>query len=472
MGLRKYFVGGFLILGLLVAGFIFLIRGCLSKFDERAAIVPVLYIERDGKAVLFSLVKFEKTTSYSQKGGFTSKSVSTSYFIQSNDPQTGARIAEQKIKHHDDIRHYPVETLGSGNGLAWVFMGELMAFDPFSLEKKADKEIIESKNPALKGKLPDERRYYLFNTSDKSITITANDGTFWKLNTGTLLVAPQDEPEPRSTMEAAMKRIEKLQEQNRKAQDSLYQHDHPSKLYAAGKITQNQYAKFQEKFFARRDSLYAERDSLQNLVSLVRKKESNIRQLHSTIESLQRGNNSYQQIKSNQDTVDAHWWGLYSKTEFEKLYGQVRMEPEYDETARRQLYQATYIEESDGDCRIKKEEATLVSPEMFFLQGGFLLDKQTALPVRLQNSHAKLVVHKDKIGNEGKILLTRIDQPGKVPWTIKTNLKEWTDWVIAGNRLYIFGADNPALSSNDCNVLFCVDLNNGNTSRYDYFTNK
>jgi hypothetical protein len=272
MAVRKFFVGGFLVLGLLVAGFIFLIRSCLSKFDERSAITPALFIEKDGRAVLFSMVKYEKTTSYSQKGGFTSKSVSTSYFIQNNDPQTGAALAQQKVKHHDDIKHYPVETLGSASGLAWVFMGEIMAFDPFSLEKKADKAIIETKNANLKGKLPDERRYYQFNQTDQSITITANDGTFWKLNTATLVASQQDEKEPAGPVEATVQQIEKLREQNRKAQDSLYLKDHPSKLYAAGKITQNQYAKFQEKFFERRDSLYAIRDSLQNLLSVVRKK--------------------------------------------------------------------------------------------------------------------------------------------------------------------------------------------------------
>lgn len=472
MALRKFFVGGFLVLGLLIAGFIFLIRACLSKYDERAAITPALYIEKDGRSVLFSMVKYEKATSYSQKGGLTTKSVSTSYFIQNNDPQTGAALAQQKIKHHDDIKHYPVETLGSAGGLAWVFMGEIMAFDPFSLEKKADKEIIETKNSNLKAKLPEERRYYQFNQTEQSITITANDGTFWKLNTATLLATQQDEKEPASPVEAAVQQIEKLREQNRKEQDSLYLKDHPSKLYAAGKITQNQYAKFQEKFFERRDSLYGIRDSLQNLLSVLRKKESAIRQLHSSLESLQRGSKSFQQIKSNQDTANGQWWGLYSRTEFEKLYDEVRMQTEYDETARRQFYNSVYIEENDGDSKIKKDQAAVSTSSQFYLQGGFLLDKRTALPVRLKNSDGNLVVHKDKIGNEGKILLSRINHTGKLSWTIETNLKEWIDWIVTADRLYIFGTDNPSLSGGDCNVLLCVDLVSGKINRYDYFSNK
>lgn len=225
MALRKFFVGGFLVIGLLVAGFIFLIRACLSQYDERSAIAPALIIEKDGKAVLFSLVKYEEATSYSQKGGFTSKSVSTTYYIQTNNPETGAPLGEKKVKHHSDIKHYPVETLGGTPGLAWVFVNELMAFDPFTLEKKADKEIIEAKNPALKNKLPDDRMYYRFNAADGSFSITANDGTFWKLNTATFLATQQEDKEPEDAMEVAVKHIEALREQNRKLQDSMYHNE-------------------------------------------------------------------------------------------------------------------------------------------------------------------------------------------------------------------------------------------------------
>jgi hypothetical protein len=148
------------------------------------------------------------------------------------------------------------------------------------------------------------------------------------------------------------------------------------------------------------------------------------------------------------------------------------MQPEYDETARRQFYNSVYVDENDGDCKIKKDLAAVSTSPQFFLQGGFLLDKQTALPARLGNSGDNLVVHKDKIGNDGKILLSRMDHTGKVSWTLESNLKEWIDWIVTADRLYIFGADNPSLSGDDCNVLLCVDLASGKVNRYDYFNNK
>ena len=49
--LKKGLFGGAIVIIAIVAGFIFLLRGCLSGYDERSAITPVLYFEKDGKAV-------------------------------------------------------------------------------------------------------------------------------------------------------------------------------------------------------------------------------------------------------------------------------------------------------------------------------------------------------------------------------------------------------------------------------------
>lgn len=431
MGLRKIFVGGFLVVGLLVVGFIFLVRSCLSKHDERSAIVPALIIQKDGKSVLFSLVKFEKTNSYSQRGGFFSKSVSTTWYAQTNDPQSGAAIAKQKIKHHSDVNHWPVQTLGSANGLAWVFVGEIMAFDPFTLEKKADKNIIETQNPSLKGKLSDEGRYYHFNRADGTISFTANDGTLWKLNTSTLKAEPQEEEEPEDKMAAEIKRVEALRNNTRD---------------------------------------YKERDSLQRLLHKLRNEVSAVHQQQRVLESFRRSSISFHAIKTNQDTVNGQWLGLYSQAEFEKLHNRISISPEYDDKARRQLYTSVYFEDRYGNYVVSKEQATLPEPSQYFLQGGFLLDKQTAQPVQLENGY--LVVHKDKIGNEGEILVSRIDTTGKIVWNMETGLTEWDDWIITRERLIILGADNPELSGNDCNVLWSVDLQSGQAVKYDYFTDK
>ena len=68
-----------LLVALLIIGFVLLLRSCLSKYDERAAIgggggasqtaSQFLVFEKEGKGVIFSLIKYDKTVSYSQRGG-------------------------------------------------------------------------------------------------------------------------------------------------------------------------------------------------------------------------------------------------------------------------------------------------------------------------------------------------------------------------------------------------------------------
>jgi hypothetical protein len=404
MRLGRVFIGGFLFIALLVIGFFLLIRGCLARYDERSALAPVLYFEKGRKAVLFSLVQYDNTTSYSQSGSMVRKSVSTSYYVQQNDAVSGVRTAQQKVKHHSDIKYHPIETMGASQDLAWVFLGELMAFDPFTLEKKADIAILESKNPSLKGLFPGEKRFYQFNNEDKQLYFTASDGTKWQLNTSTLLATATTTPyDPNRTP--------------------------------------------------------ADADSHQ------------VRRL-SAWRSLQRLNPSYTQIKTNQDTMGGKWYGLYAADEWAQLYGRVQQQSTYDETARGQLYMTSYSPASNGDMIIEKTTASRPSPSAYFLHGGFLLDKSTGLPMQLAGLRGYLIVHKDKIGQEGKILLSRLNEQGQVSWTYATGLSSWVDWLYNGKQLFVMGVDNPELSSSQCNVLLCIDLATGKANKHDYFADK
>lgn len=472
MRIGKLFVGGFLVIALFVMGLLFLIRGCLSKYDERFALAPLLHFEKGNQSVLFSLVQNEKTTSYQQNGGMVSKSVNTTYLVQQNDAVSGAKTAIQQVKRHQDIKQFPVEVMGASEGLAWVFMGEPMAFDPFTLEKKADIAMLETKNPVLKGRFSNERRFYRFNTADKQLYFTATDGTKWKLNTTTLLASANNDDPEKSSWEVLIKQSEKLQELNRAAQDTLYAQRNPGKLYSEGKISAQEFSQRQKGYYQLQAVLYKERDSLYAVMAALREQESVQRQLRSAIESLQRLKPSYSQIKTNQDTVAGKWYGLYAVNEWDKLYERVQYQGTYDETARGQFYTASYGPSRSGMAVIHKDSAVIKTPAQYFLNGGFLLNKTTALPIRLSNPAGYLVVHKDKIGNEGKILISRVNEEGAVRWTFDTGLTDWVDWLYTPQQLFILGKDNPELSSDQSNVLWCIDLTTGKASRYDYFTDK
>ncbi len=468
---KTIFGGFFLITGFIVILF-FLMRGCLSKYDERSAIARSLYFEKDTQAVIFSIVKFDKTTSYSRDGGVIQKTATTEYSVQSNNAKTGAKINEQKIKDAHDIKYFPIEILGASNGQAWLFLGELLAIDPFTLKAAADKQILEEKNPALKGKFPAERIYYSFNSNDSQIYFTATDGTKWQLNTQSFIAIPHEYSNEINSLKSLRLQLEKEEKKNKSAIDSLYKKyaDSDVKLYSAGKMTYKEYSRLSSEHFKHRDTLYKQRDSLYKIKSKLEKQNNGLRELQDKIESLKQTGLSYNSIGASQDTLKRKWYGLYTKEEFENLYNHFRYNPAYDETARRQFFITDYTINKYDDAILNKDAANMPSPSSYFLDGNFLLDKKTGVPIHLSNGENFLVIYKDKIGNEGNIQLSMMDVNGTIQWTFNSQLHQWLDWICTGKQLFIFGVNNKEVSSGEGNVLWCIDLSTGKGPLYNFFT--
>jgi len=471
--MRKSLLTGAVAVIAIIAGFIFLLKGCLAKYDERFMRTPALVFEKNGSSVIFSIVEFQKTTSYSRKGNFVRKSVNTNYYTQTNDGHTGDMLTSKKIKNHKEIKNFPVEVLGASGNSAWLFAGELMAFNAFTLDKTADIEMLEEKNPPLKGKFPKERQYYLYNRNDSNIYFTASDGTKWQLNTRTLTASSSSYRKDESPLQYQLSLLEKSIKQSQDELDSLYQQKNyrASADYRAKKITAAEYQQITKTYYAEREQLGRARDSLQNIKRQWEKNKRKMEDTERTIEHLQRFNPSFSSMKINQDTLAAAWFGLYSDEEMSKLNNWVTDQTAYDETVRRKLFAGAYSFSRNEDAVIDKPSVKTISP-VDFLAGGFLLDKRNAKPIYLQNGQLLLVAHKDQVGKDGKILLTSLGRDGKTGWTLNTNLSDWSDWIYHGNYLYVFGMDNKNLSSGENNILLCIDLSKGTAAKFDYFKNK
>ncbi len=469
---KKAVIGGLFTTGILIFGFIMLFRSCLAKYDERGAISTPLVVEKNGKTVVLSLVKFEKATSYSQQGGFIRKSVNTSYYVQSNDGITGAKLQSKKIKRHSQIKSFPVEMLGLSDNKAWLFAGELIGIDPFTLEKKVDAAAIEAKNPALKGKLSIERRHYEYD-HHYGIKLLATDGTPYLLNTSTLIatVAEEEEKDPGK---ARKKELDKQMDLIRKLNDSNYSRfRNANKLYSERKISQAAYQDSSDRFTNERTVISKMEDSLRILVQNRDEEMDAIRDQQQLKNNLG-GSMSFSQIKANMDSFHSKWYGLLTNEELEKLWDQFDYRRIYGDADRNKLYTAS-LTVKDPSKKFSKwvigEERQKVS-DAVFLQGGFLVDIDTGKPIHLSGPDAFLIVLKEQVGNEGKIILTRVGIDGKQSWNVNTGLKEFAYWTIFRQRIYIFGTDNKELSSGEINVLHIIDLTNGNRVTHDYFRDK
>jgi gas vesicle protein len=473
--LKKGLFGGAIVLIAIVAGFIFLLRGCLSRYDERSAIPPALVFEKDGKSVVFTIIQYGKATSYSSGPRGTFKSLSTNYFIQVNDAATAAFISNKKIKHHSDVKFHPVKVMGASHNTAWVFMGELLAFDPFTLEKIADREIIQNVNPQLKGKMPDEERYYEYDRNSNSIVITATDGIKYQLSTTNLKVTVIEEDVfSKKPVEAKIKALKKqeeiLNQQNREVYD---RYRASNKLYQEKKISNAAYGDSSKLFNALQDSIRQWKDDIRNEISALDDLKDNDREIQSRIGLLTGGSISYPNMCTAVDTFNGKWYGLLSGEDLEKPDDRFRYRPVYTETARNKFYTASVtVKGPSGKTSylITNEQEKL--NDAVYLQGGFLLDKNSALPVHLKNDDGFIVCYKEKVGNTGGIMLSRIDLKGNPKWAMNTMLTEFEDWIFIKNKLVILGNDNTEISSSHVNLLLIIDLHTGKAVKYDYFNDK
>lgn len=456
--MRKLVWGSLLVIAAFVAGLLFLIRGCLSQYDERSAIGPVLFFSGKERQILFSIIQSEEATSYSQKGGFTQKTVSTTYFIQNNDVATAEKISVKQVKQHKDIRSFPVETIAAWGQLAWVYMGELIAFDPFTLEKKADTEILEKLNPASKGLWPQERRYYDFDARQRRLSVTLADGSRWLLDSVTFLLKPFSETRRADDPD---QQISYWREQ---VQAGLCQQDSIYLLQRQQKITPLQLVQVRRHIQQQRDSLY----------TLIRNGEKAQRvqlELYRRQDQLsERYYPSYSQMHTSIDTIGGRLYAVLSASEMKQANVRIQWQQAYGDAVRRMLYTAPYFINQYGEAEFEKTTELHLGAADFLLDGGFLLDKTTALPIRLHNPDSWLFIHKNRVGREGTIVLKRIDQSGTIRWQFDTGLTEWAYWLWAGDRLLVLGADNKELGHQQTHLLWTIALDDGSVRGYDYFS--
>jgi hypothetical protein len=462
--LSKIFVGGFLAIMALVVLFVFSLRSCLSKYDERSVKSKPLVFSQNEKTMIFTIVQHDKTTSYRQRGNMVSKSISSTYFLQTNDGVNGNKIAELKIKKHSEMKSYWVEVLGACHNTAWLYIDELLAYNPFSLEKIADQKSIEEKNPFLKDKLPKERRYYKL--VDNTILITALDGITYELSPITLQasVVSSNESAIEKQKKAMHKELTIVRQQNNAAYSRFRENN---RQYALGKLALQVYKDSSNVFDNQKKYLASKEDSintaLKNLNNAIAKEDVFVKSRKESINN----HPFFNSIKINSDTINGKWFGLFNEVDIEKQTGTFYYNTATTETSQNKFYTSKLIASSNNNWLVGEDKELYNTHS--YLQGGFLLNTEDGMPIHLSQPDGYLIASKNQIGSDGVILLSRIDHNGKQHWQINTGLKEFLAWTKVKNLFYVFGADNKELTGAQINVLHIIDLSSGSSITHDYF---
>ncbi|HEX2608075.1 MAG TPA: PA2928 family protein [Flavisolibacter sp.] len=466
--MKKVLFGGVLSTAVFIFLFMFLLKGCLSQYDERCAVPPLLYFEKNGQQMVFSVVRYEETDSYSSGGGITQKSVTNHYYLQTNKIPESGKNSSKEVFGPKGNKRARVEVLGGTARQAWVFAGELRAYDPFTLNLIADAQILEQKFPQLKGKLPSEKQFYQFDPASRNIRFTATDGSVWQLKTEDLSLELMEDGELPTALEQQMQVVRDRQEQVGKEQTSAMQVYmqlvRNNKSLKRGELDKG--AKF---YYDQRKLIDWQQDSLRTALAALQVQLQHQRDVRNKLQTIQRYSPDYTGLFINQDTAGGEWFGLYAPQELKDLTETIQLQSAYSRNARRQLYNSGYHAESPYNTVWEKNTAVTLSGNHIFLDGGFLLDAQSGQIIRLKNPDGYLLVYKDKIGTEGTVIVCRIDRKGMVSWQKETHLKNWNQWLVTPTQLVVLGMDNEELSSGDANVLLSIDLASGNSSVYDFF---
>jgi hypothetical protein len=183
----------FVVLPLLLVGGIglgtyALVRRSLAGMDQRHKVGPIV-VTKDGSLV--TVVENEQTTSYSRRGNFTTRSVSSTYLLQSNRVSDGNKIAEAELGSGRGMIRHSAQLLGYTPPLIWVLTDQLKAFDATTLKEVASEKTLSEKNPALAGKFVHDTSYdkfYRVDPSGKRFLLTTNDGYNYAIDPKTLAV--------------------------------------------------------------------------------------------------------------------------------------------------------------------------------------------------------------------------------------------------------------------------------------------
>lgn len=455
-----------------IFGFVMLMKSCTDKYDQRFKISKGLVISTNDSPIYFTLVENRNTVSFRRGGGINYTQYNTTIWIYTFNIEEGTILKKKKIININKVKNHPIETWGVYDNNVWCFINQIRAYDAITLEEKVNLKILEEKNAFLKGKFPAEHQYYEPHSEDGYIKLTALDGLIYKLDLQTLLCTEWNEEENMNTSksyENQRKQIEKEIEENYQRNSQHYDD------MKNNKISNKEYSKLNQEFYKKRDSLSKLSDSLYQLMNKtendIRNQENYQRELKNLKEQSYFG---IRTITILTDTIGENWFGLLSNDKYQTLSDYFRIESNYEETSRNTLYSGKLLPIERNNSYRKIDLTSLTQKgKSNYLQGGFLMDLNTARALRLKNPDGFYILHRDIIGDKGKLMISRIDLDGKCLWTTNTELPiELQDYTINDQYIIFSAATNSDLTAGNANSIVFINRENGSMKVYNFMRRK
>jgi hypothetical protein len=186
-----------------VLGLLTLMRGCLSTYDNYG--VEGWPATSANNKTTATVTVENKTTSYTQRDGFTAINYASTYYLSAYDNESGQLLKRKKLIELDDLKFKPLKAYGGFNNLLWVFADGLKAFDVNTLEEVVNEQKLAAINPFIANKFPRQQQFIQNMAGSGLINFTSMDGINYQLDLATLKITMQEDVEDKMPMLASFK---------------------------------------------------------------------------------------------------------------------------------------------------------------------------------------------------------------------------------------------------------------------------
>lgn len=405
-----------------IAGFIFLLRGCLSLYDENYLLGKIQNYNTGEKDVLVSLRKFDKCTYYSSGGGVTHRGIKTYYFLQSREPETGKLIKEVKIKTDD--KYNIVKMLGGKENI-WVYANnQFYVYDIINLNIIADNNKICEINPFLKDKLPDDIQYIKSNEINKSVNIISKDGINYSIDFNTLKASEKKDQISENNIEIA--KINRL-------------------IYSNKDYEKN------KSYYEERDKIYKK---IRSLEEFARKQELINRLLEDGLDY----NIIVKYAFLNNDV-----YSLLTDAEIANNY--LNMNTSGITGVNRCKFYKSIIDKSNPNLEEYDRCSGLwniLNEKDIYLNGGFLINPSNLKAIQFNNPDSFIIIHRKEVDDKSLLLLSRVNLEGVKIWETELPLNKILQLVVTEGHIILLSNDGKKIyDRSKYNVYIPVNIENG-----------
>lgn len=192
----------------LVLAFLFLMNGCLRKFDNYGVVDTM--VSNPSNSSITVLVAENNAMSYQKNGGFVKTTYTTTYWLKQYETSTGKLIRKRKVFTPSEANRTSINCYGRYGNNIWLYIDGLAAYDINSLELVTDEKQIAAANAVSHTIFPVGDRLVKPSLEKGFIDFIADNGEAYQLALNNLKISKKEEEEEENDADAAETKINRL----------------------------------------------------------------------------------------------------------------------------------------------------------------------------------------------------------------------------------------------------------------------